>query len=92
MCIEELQEIKSISKPQTAKAQKEMLPLMTQEKQRHLLNLIPNEYHADASQELINIIEHSHINTHDDIQDLELLRATRNEKSISFDEYLKNAN
>ncbi|MGD9732327.1 MAG: hypothetical protein AB7U45_09095 [Desulfamplus sp.] len=28
----------------------------------------------------------------DDIQDFELLRATRNDKSISFDEYLKNAN
>ena len=28
----------------------------------------------------------------DDMQDLELLKATRNETSISFDEYLKNAN
>ncbi|MBF0377272.1 MAG: nucleotidyltransferase domain-containing protein [Desulfamplus sp.] len=65
-----------------------LLPLMTHEKQRHLLNLIPNEYHADASEELIDIIEHSHINTNDDIQDLELLRETRNDKSISFDEYL----
>jgi len=27
-----------------------------------------------------------------DIKELELLRATRNETSISFDEYLKNAN
>ena len=28
----------------------------------------------------------------EDIEDLKLLNATRNEESISFDEYLKNAN
>ena len=81
-------ELNKIVDVQASTTQKELLPLMTHEKQRHLLNLIPNEYHPDASQELINIIEHSHINTDDEIKDFELLRETRNDKIISFDEYL----
>ncbi|MBF0202754.1 MAG: hypothetical protein HQK67_00240 [Desulfamplus sp.] len=42
---------------------KELLPSITREQQRHFLNLIPNEYHSDASEELVKIIEHSHTNT-----------------------------
>jgi len=41
----------------------EVLPFITPEKQRYFLNLITSEYHSDASQELVKIIEHSRINT-----------------------------
>jgi len=41
----------------------EVLPSITPEEQRYFLNLIPGEYHSNASEELINIIEHSNMNT-----------------------------
>lgn len=41
----------------------ESLPLITQEQQQYYLNLIPIDYYSDASEELVKIIEHSHINT-----------------------------
>ncbi len=44
------------------------LPFITPEEQRRLLSLIPGEYHPGASEELIKIIEESHINT--DMPDL----------------------
>ncbi len=44
------------------------LPFITPEEQRRLLSLIPGEYYPDASEELIKIIEESHINT--DMPDL----------------------
>lgn len=40
-----------------------LLPIMKPEEQRRLLNFIPNEYHPEASEELIKIIEESRINT-----------------------------
>jgi hypothetical protein len=39
------------------------LPIMTPEEQVRLLNLLPNDYDQDASEELIHIIETSHTNT-----------------------------
>lgn len=43
-------------------------PIMTQEEQIRLLNLLPNDYDPEASEELIYIIETSH--TNNDILDL----------------------
>ncbi|MGD2087604.1 MAG: hypothetical protein PVH61_15565 [Candidatus Aminicenantes bacterium] len=40
-----------------------LLPTMKPEEQRRLLNFIPKEYHPEASEELIKIIEESRINT-----------------------------
>ncbi len=40
-----------------------ILPIMTPEEQVRLLNLLPNDYDPDASEELIHIIETSHTNT-----------------------------
>lgn len=40
-----------------------ILPIMTSEEQVRLLNLLPNDYDSDASEELIHIIEASHTNT-----------------------------
>ena len=40
-----------------------ILPIMTPEEQVRLLNLLPNDYDSDASEELIHIIETSHTNT-----------------------------
>jgi hypothetical protein len=37
--------------------------LMTPEEQRYRLNCIPSEYEKDSSEELIRIIEESHLNT-----------------------------
>jgi len=47
----------------------EALPFITPEKQRYFLNLIPGEYHKEASQELVKIIQQSRMNT--DILNLE---------------------
>ena len=44
-------------------AEKNKLPAITPEEQRRLLNLIQSEYQPDASEELIEVIEKSHINT-----------------------------
>lgn len=40
-----------------------ILPIMTPEEQVRLLNLLPNDYDPDASEELIRIIGTSHTNT-----------------------------
>jgi len=40
-----------------------LLPVITPEEQRYRLNLMPNGYYSDASEELIKIIEESHVNT-----------------------------
>ena len=41
------------------------LPVITPEEQRYQLNLMPNEYYPEDSDELIRIIEESHVNTDD---------------------------
>ncbi len=41
------------------------LPKIDPAEQRRLLNLLPNEYRQGASDELIEIIEESHVNTDD---------------------------
>ncbi len=45
-----------------------LLPIITSEEQKRILNLIPKEYEPGASEELTKIIRNSHINT--DILDL----------------------
>ncbi len=40
-----------------------LLPVIKPEEQRRLLNSIPNRYQAGASEELIKIIDESHVNT-----------------------------
>jgi hypothetical protein len=42
---------------------KTILPAITPEEQRRLLNLMPDEYSPEDSEELVNIIENSHKNT-----------------------------
>lgn len=42
---------------------KNILPTITPEEQRRLLNLMPDEYSPEDSEELVNIIENSHKNT-----------------------------
>ncbi|MCP4699520.1 MAG: hypothetical protein GY862_22130 [Gammaproteobacteria bacterium] len=41
----------------------QLLPVITPEEQRYRLNLMPNEYDPEGSEELIKIIEESHTNT-----------------------------
>jgi hypothetical protein len=40
-----------------------LLPVIRPEEQRRLLNSIPNRYQVGASEELIKIIDESHVNT-----------------------------
>jgi hypothetical protein len=40
-----------------------LLPIITHEEQKRILNLIPKEYEPGASEELTKIIGESHMNT-----------------------------
>ncbi|HDL89388.1 MAG TPA: hypothetical protein ENG14_00615 [Thermodesulforhabdus norvegica] len=40
-----------------------LLPIITHEEQKRILNLIPKEYEPGASEELTKIIGESHVNT-----------------------------
>lgn len=44
-------------------AENSKLPAITPEEQKRLLNLIPSKYQAEASEEMIGIIEESRMNT-----------------------------
>ena len=57
--IDELEYIKE----ENAKIENPLLPIITPEEQRYRLNFMPSEYHPEGSEELIRIIEESHINT-----------------------------
>lgn len=43
--------------------EKMVLPMITHEEQKRILNLIPKEYDPGASEELTKIIGESHVNT-----------------------------
>ena len=43
--------------------EKMLLPIITREEQKRILNLIPKEYEPGASEELRKIIGNSHMNT-----------------------------
>jgi hypothetical protein len=51
------------SNPGDIKGDTLLLPVIRPEEQRRLLNSLPNRYQAGASDELIKIIEESHVNT-----------------------------
>lgn len=55
--------IDTVSEIKDSAGKNKDLPVITPEEQRHFLNLISDEYYSDASQEVINIIENSHMNT-----------------------------
>jgi len=40
-----------------------LLPIITHEEQKQILNLMPKEYEPESSEELIRIIAESHMNT-----------------------------
>ncbi|MCI5222304.1 MAG: hypothetical protein D3924_06435 [Candidatus Electrothrix sp. AR4] len=55
---------------------------------------ISNEKLVEKVMWFLNLLQHDglEIISREDIDDLKLLKATRDEKSIPFEEYMKNAN